>query len=349
MRKWRVGILGATGSVGQCYLQLLVDHPLFEVTFLAASSSAPTLAEALKQRSLSPGTLPPHLLALPVHKIDAFEAAACDFVFSAVDKETAARYETRYAESGIPVLSNASAHRMDPDVPLLIPEINASHLDVIPAQRRARGWSRGFIVAKPNCSLQSYLLPLYPLHAAFQVTKIFLTTLQAVSGAGTPGPSSLEMLDNLIPYIPEEEEKSEREPLKVLGSLQNGTIVPATEIALSAHCNRVPVRDGHTACVSVAFAKKPSLEAIIAAWRGFEGLSLPSAPARPVLYREEPDRPQPRLDRDAAGGMAVTVGRLRTCPLLDVRFVALSHNLLRGAAKGNLLTAELLATRGYFD
>jgi len=353
MKKLRVGILGATGMVGQQYVQLLQGHPFFDVAYVAASqeSAGKWYGEALQSKGLSTDAIAKPLLSLKVHGIDEIRKAGelCDFLFSAVSTDVASRYERLYAPA-LPVVSNASSHRMDEDVPCLIPEVNPEHLELIAFQKQQRGW-KGFIVAKPNCSLQSYLIPLYPLHRAFGLRKIILTTMQAMSGAGYPGISSLDMLDNLIPYIGGEEEKSEREPLKILGEVCKGKIQLATGISISAHCNRVPVLDGHTACVSVSFLDKPTKEEILEVWRNFRGapqeLCLPSAPREPILYREEDNRPQPRLDRNAANGMAVTVGRLRECNVFDFRFVALSHNTLRGAASGGILNAELLYARGY--
>ena len=352
MKKLRAGILGATGLVGQHYVRLLQDHPLFEIAFLAASpeSAGRRYSDVLLQK----GRLFDGIRSdLDVHRIDEIERAVelCDFVFSAVGGEVAKRFEPLYAAAGLPVISNASSHRKDADVPLLIPEINPEHLQVIPIQRKNRGWGKGFIVVKPNCSLQSYMIPLYPLHQKFGVKKLVIATLQAVSGAGYPGISSLNMIDNIVPYIAGEEEKSESEPLKIFGTIEGGGISSAKGISISAHCNRVPVLDGHTACVSVLFERKPHRDEILQIWREFRGLPqklrLPSAPSQPILYREENDRPQPRLDRNAEAGMAVTLGRLRECPVFDYRFVALSHNALRGAAMGGLLNAELLLSEGY--
>jgi len=356
MRKIRVGILGATGMVGQHYVNLLIEHPFFEISFLAASkdSAGKTYGQALQEKGRSFDSIPPSVLAMPVYSVDEIDKAKehCDFVFSAVNAETAKINEPLYAAAGLPVVSNASAHRMDPDVPLLIPEINPEHLELIHQQRKNRGWGKGFIIAKPNCSVQSYLFPLFPLHQKFGIKKLIITTMQAVSGAGYPGVSSLDIIDNVIPYIGGEEEKSEREPLKILGKIQNGKIAPIQGLSISAHCNRVPVMDGHTACVSVEFVKKPTKEEILEIWREFRSvpqeLNLPSAPIQPIIYREEKDRPQPKFDRNAEGGMAITVGRLRECPVLDFRFVALSHNALRGAAGGGVLNAELLYSQNYF-
>ena len=351
--KLRAGVLGATGMVGQHYVRLLTDHPFFEVSFLAASpeSAGKRYADALMGKGRASDAIPASTLALPVHHIEDIAAArqSCDFVFSAVDAAIASTFEPLYAKAGLPVVSNASAHRMDDDVPCLIPEVNPDHLDAIAFQKKNRGWEKGFIVAKPNCSLQSYVIPLYPLHVKFRIKTIVLTTMQALSGAGYPGISSLDMIDNLIPYINGEEEKSQQEPLKLLGAVRDGKICPDTSIAISAHCNRVPVLDGHTACVSVAFENKPARGEILELWQNFKSLDLPSAPNQLIVYREENNRPQPRLDRDAAGGMAVTVGRLRECPVLDYRFVALSHNALRGAASGGILNAELLYRRGFLS
>lgn len=355
MKKIPVGVLGATGMVGQQYLQLLAHHPWFDVVFLASSeaSAGKSYGEAVMGRGQSPRSIPEHLLSMPMRHIDEVELAkrSCRFVFSAVSNEGAKVYEERYAESGLPVLTNASFHRRSIDVPLLIPEINSDHMKVIPIQQKNRNWKRGFIVAKPNCSLQSYMISLAPLHQQFKVTRLHVTTLQAVSGAGYPGVSSLDIIDNVIPYIPDEEEKSEQEPLKIWGNVEEYGIKAASHIAISAHCNRVPVLDGHLACVSVQFEQKPDREDILRQWKNFQGLpqqlQLPSAPSHPILYRMESDRPQPRQDRNSGNGMSVTVGRLRSCPLFDYRFVALSHNTIRGAAGGGILNAEFLVHEGY--
>jgi aspartate-semialdehyde dehydrogenase len=292
---------------------------------------------------------------MPVHHIEEYTLAkkSCLFIFSAISNEAAQLYEELYAASGIPILSNAAYHRKSSDVPVLIPEVNPTHLQLIAIQRKNRNWNRGFIVAKPNCSLQSYMIPLGPLHQKFQVRSLSVTTLQAVSGAGYPGVSSLHMVDNVIPFIAGEEEKSEEEPLKIWGELQDNGISPAKNIAISAHCNRVPVLDGHLACVSVRFAQKPSYEEILSSWNNFQGLpqqlQLPSAPQSPIIYLKEKERPQPRQDRNAGNGMSITVGRLRDCPVFDYRFVALSHNTIRGASGGGILIAELLVRQGYLE
>lgn len=346
-----VGILGATGVVGQQYLARLMDHPYFEITFLAASSESAgkSYEEAVSGRWHLSDPIPSHIGKMKVFSLENMSQAndCCRIVFSAVSTEAAHQFEERYAEYGLIVVSNASAHRKTPDVPLIIPEVNAHHLEMIPIQQKNRGWKRGFIIVKPNCSLQSYMIPLHPLHHHFGVRKVMVGTLQAMSGAGYPGIPSLVMADNVIPYIPGEEEKSENEPLKIWGKIEGNQIVATPDIAISAHCHRVPVTDGHLASVSVAFENKPTHEEILALWGNFTGLKLPSAPPRPILYREEGDRPQPRLDRHAGQGMAVTVGRLRSCPLFDYRFTALSHNTIRGAAGGGILNAELLVHGGW--
>jgi aspartate-semialdehyde dehydrogenase len=268
-------------------------------------------------------------------------------------KDETRALEEKYAAAGIPVISNASAHRWTHDVPILIPEINPHHIDIIPFQRKARGWDKGFIVVKPNCSIQSYMIPLHALvQAGYLIKKIIVTTMQAVSGAGYPGVASMDMIDNIVPYIGGEEEKTEKEPLKIFGSILNGEIQNAVMPKISACCNRVPVTDGHTACVSVAFGmKKPLIEEIKDIWNSFRGLpqdaKLPMAPKQPTIYRKENDRPQPRKDRDTDKAMAVVAGRLRPCNVMDIRFTALSHNTVRGAAGGGILNAELLKYKGY--
>jgi aspartate-semialdehyde dehydrogenase len=350
-----VGVLGATGIVGQHYLQLLSDHPWFEIAFLAASekSAGKTYQEAVQGKWFSKHPIPDHLKNLPVHSISAIEKAKekVVFVFSALDNESAKIYEERYAEAGLPVVSNASAHRNDSDVPVLIPEINADHLEIISTQQRKRGWKSGFIVVKPNCSLQSYLSPIHALHLHYPVKRVLVTTMQAVSGAGHPGVSSLDIFDNIFP-LPGEEEKSEKEPLKILGSVSGGQIRPIESIVFSAQCNRVPVLEGHYACISLEFHHSPPTQQdILNSWKNYRplhALELPSAPPRPIVYREEADRPQPRLDRDAEGGMATIVGRLQPCPALHYKFIWLSHNTMRGAAGGGILNAELLVSKKFF-
>jgi aspartate-semialdehyde dehydrogenase len=284
-------------------------------------------------------------------------AGDCAFVFSALEmgKDETRALEEAYAGAGIPVISNASAHRWTADVPVLIPEVNPGHADIIPAQQQKRGWDKGFIVVKPNCSIQSYTIPLYALiQAGYEVRRVIVSTLQAVSGAGYPGVPSLDIIDNIVPYIGGEEEKSEREPLKILGTIEGGVFQNAALPKISAHCNRVPVVDGHTACVSLEFGdRKPSIEEVKKIWAEFRGLpqelGLPMAPERPIIIREENDRPQPRKDRDAGKAMAVSVGRIRPCNVFDLRFVGLSHNTVRGAAGGGILNAELLKHKGYIN
>jgi aspartate-semialdehyde dehydrogenase len=356
--KLKVGIIGATGMVGQNYLRLLAGHPWFEVAYLAASprSAGKKYVDAVSGRWHMTDDVPPGYAGMVVEDAGIVDKAIgrCRLVFSAVemDKQSIMNLEEEYAAQGLAVVSNNSAHRHTEDVPVIVPEINHSHLDIIPEQQTKRGWEKGFIVVKPNCSIQSYMLPLYALlKAGYPIESMIITTLQAVSGAGYPGPASIDMIDNIVPYIPGEEEKSEIEPRKILGKVQAGRISPDENIKISAHCNRVSVSDGHTACVSLKFAgKKPSIDEIINIWRDFTGLpqelKLPSAPVPPIIYRYESNRPQPRCDRDAGNGMAITVGRLRDCNVFDYRFVGLHHNTVRGAAGGSILTAELLMARG---
>ena len=361
-KKIPVGVLGATGMVGQQYIRLLSNHPWFEVAYVAASpsSAGKKYSDALKGGWIVEGEMPASVGSLVVGDVANVKRAegSCALVFSAFempDKEAIKATENAYAASGIPVFSNASAHRGTPNVPMLIGEINPHHLDVIPHQQKANGWKKGFIVVKPNCSLQSYLTPIHALIAAgFDVEKLIITTMQAVSGAGYPGVASLDVIDNIIPLISGEEEKTETEPLKILGELKGGKFVPIKGLSVSAHCNRVPVSDGHLACVNVLFGKKkPSMQKILNIWKIFRGepqeLELPFAPKQPIIYRDEPNRPQPKRDRDADKGMAVTVGRLREDNIFDFKFVALSHNTVRGAAGGGILNAELAYKKGLLD
>ena len=359
MEKLKVGILGATGMVGQNYIRLLENHPWFEVAYVAASpaSAGKPYGEAVKGRWHMQVDIPSKVKKLIVQDASNVSAAIgkCSFVFSALEMEKQAivDLENSYAANDIPVVSNASANRHVDDVPMLIPEINHSHIDIIPQQKKNRGWKTGFIVVKPNCSLQSYMAPVYAImKQGYEVKRMIITTMQAVSGAGFPGVPSLDIIDNIVPYIGGEEEKSEKEPLKILGKIENGKIVNDSSIKISAHCNRVPVIEGHTACVSIEFgSKKPSKEEILKIWDNFSSepqkLKLPFAPKKPIIYREEDNRPQPRKDRDCDKGMAVTVGRLRECKVFDYRFVCLSHNTVRGAAGGGILNAELLKAKGY--
>ncbi|MBN1759705.1 MAG: aspartate-semialdehyde dehydrogenase [Chitinispirillaceae bacterium] len=356
-----VGILGATGMVGQQYVRLLKNHPWFSIAYLAASpkSAGKPYEEAVDGRWHLEDDIPERIRSMPVGVASDVSAAAarCRLVFSAVEMEKSviAALEEQYAAQGLAVVSNNSAHRWTKDVPMLLPEINHEHLSCISQQRKNRGWEKGLIVVKSNCSIQSYMTPLYALKkAGYVVDRMFVATLQAVSGAGYPGPSSFDMIDNVIPFIGGEEEKSECEPLKILGSVKEGGIDNAALPSITAHCNRVPVVHGHTACVSLGFSgEKPSLSEIEHIWNTFRSepqeLSLPSAPDRPIAYRHERNRPQPRFDRDVDKGMRVTVGRLRHCSLLDIRFVGLHHNTVRGAAGGCVLTAELLKAEGWID
>ena len=354
MAKLKCGILGATGTVGRTYVSLLKNHPWFEVSHVAASpsSAGKPYGEAVEERWHLKEEIPAKTGSLALHTADQIKEAAdgCDFVFSALDSGTAKEWEERYAKAGIPVVSNASTHRRDRDVPMIIPEVNPEHADVIPAQQKNRGWSKGFIAVKPNCSIQSYMAPLHALRD-FGVKAVIATTMQAVSGAGHSDFRSIDIEDNVIPFIRGEEEKSENEPLKIMGKISGSEIIPLEGISISAHCNRVPVIDGHMACVSVRFETKPSREQVLEAWQNFRGapqeLRLPTAPEKPIIYREEPDRPQTRYDRDSGRGMAVTCGRLRDCKVTDYRFVGLSNNIIRGAAGGGMLNAELLKAKGY--
>lgn len=359
MKKTNVGIIGATGMVGQNYIRLLGGHPWFTVSYVAASpsSAGKTYREAVAGRWLMDEAIPDEVADLVVGDASDIAAAirGCEFVFSAValDKAAIRAIEDAYAAAGLPVVSNNSAHRLTADVPVLIPEVNPGHVDIIPAQQRKRGWDRGFVAVKPNCSVQSYVAPIHALRlAGLAVDEVIVTTLQGVSGAGYPGHASMDLIDNVLPLIRGEEEKSELEPQKIFGNIADDVFVPDESIHFSAHCTRVPVTDGHTACVSLRFSgAAPPVDEIADIWSRFRSvpqeLGLPSAPERPIIVRSEPDRPQPRKDRNADKGMAVTVGRLRPCHVFDIRFVGLSHNTVRGAAGGGILNAELLKARGY--
>ena len=358
MNKMKVGVIGATGMVGQRFLTLLKDHPYFEVTTLAASarSAGKTYEEAVGARWKMTEPMPEKYKKMVVLDAAQIEEVGknCSFVFCAVDmkKEEIRALEEAYAKAEIPVVSNNSAHRWTPDVPMVIPEINDAHLEVISAQRKRLGTKRGFIAVKPNCSIQSYVPALTPL-LKYGIKEVVATTYQAISGAGKTFREWPEMIDNVIPYIGGEEEKSEQEPLRVWGKVENGVIVKAEAPIITTQCIRVPVTDGHTAAVFVRFEKKPTREEILEAWKNFSGkpqaLDLPHAPAQFITYFEEDNRPQAKLDRDIYGGMGVTVGRLREDTLYDYKFVGLSHNTLRGAAGGAVLIAELLYREGYFN
>ncbi len=358
--KIKIGILGATGIVGQNYIRLLIGHPWFEIIDVAASprSAGKLYREAVKKKWQMPIDIPSEIRDLVVRDVQDFTSlnGKVSFVFSAMDlpnKEDTRAIEFEYAKRGIPVISNSSANRWTPDVPMIIPEINHDHLDVIPIQQKNRNLSRGFVTVKPNCSIQSYMAPIFALEQkGFKVGKIIVTTLQAVSGAGYPGVPSLDMLDNIVPYIGGEEEKSEKEPLKILGHVGEVGIINDDTVQISATCTRVPVTDGHTACVNIKFANQiPSQEEIIKIWKEFRSvpqeLNLPFAPKQPIIYMDNLDRPQPKKDRDNDKGMAVTIGRLRKDTIFDYKFVALSHNTIRGAAGGAILNAELLKAKGF--
>ena len=358
MEKLKVGIVGATGMVGQRFIMLLNEHPYFEITALVAGprSAGQKYGKAVLGRWKMTTPCPENILNMEVLSSDDIETVGSlvDFVFCAVslNKEETKALEERYAKAEIPVVSNNSANRWTADVPMVIPEINDSHLEVIEAQRKRLGTKRGFIAVKPNCSIQSYV-PMLSALQQFGIKEVIATTYQAISGAGKTFNEWPEMVDNLIPYIGGEEEKSEREPLRVWGRVEDGQIIPATEPVITTQCLRVPVTDGHTAAVFVRFEHKPTKEEILEAWRNYQGkpqtLGLPSAPEQFITYFEEDNRPQARLDRDIYGGMGITAGRLREDSVYDYKFVGLSHNTLRGAAGGAVLIAELLYREGYFN
>ncbi|MFQ6101172.1 MAG: aspartate-semialdehyde dehydrogenase [Anaerolineae bacterium] len=347
MRKIPVGVLGATGTVGQRFVQLLADHPWFEVTALAASGRSAGQRYADACHWLLPTSIPDGVCDLVVQPVE--PELDCPLVFSALPSAVAGPVEERFAQAGYAVCSNAAAHRLDADVPLLIPEVNPDHMTLISVQQRRHGW-KGFIVTSANCSATQLALALKPLQDAFGLRKLSVVTLQAVSGAGYPGVPSMDILGNVIPFIGGEEDKVEREPPKLLGRLQNGRVADAP-LVISAQCNRVAVRDGHTECVSAEFERKPEADEVIAALKEFRGppevAGLPSSPTQPILVRRETDRPQPIRDRDAGRGMSVVVGRVRACPIFGVKFVLLGHNTLRGAAGGSIHNAELLVAQGW--
>src|SRR5437660_4858000 len=345
MGKIRVGILGATGTVGQRFIQLLEHHPQFAVTALAASDRSQGKPYAAACAWRLPGAVPDAVRGLVVQAPE--PPLDCDLVFSSLPSDVAGPVETRFARAGYRVVTNSSTHRMDDAVPLLIPEVNPDHLALLDACKQTGG---GFIVANPNCSTVVIALALAPLAARFGVLAVAATTLQAISGAGYPGVPSLDITDNVVPFIANEEEKIERETLKILGRLNGDRIAPAP-FPVSAQCHRVNVVDGHMAAVRVKLARPAGLAELREAFAGFAGepqrLGLHTAPAYPILVRDEPDRPQPRLDRDAGRGMSLTVGRIAADRVLGHRFVVLSHNTIRGAAGAAILNAELLVARGY--
>lgn len=342
-KKYRVGILGATGTVGQRFCQLLENHPQFEITALAASdrSVGKPFAEACSWKLLTP--MPEGVKNIIVTPIE--PPLDCDLVFSSLPSSVARETEEAFARAGYPVISNSSSFRMEEDVPLLIPEINYKHLDLIEVQKKKRGFDKGFIITNPNCAVVSFAPPLAALDQAFGVESVFLTTMQAISGAGYPGVASLDITDNVMPYIAGEEPKVEIEAQKILGKF-NGEGIEKADFVVSAQCFRVHVVDGHTASVRVKLKRSSTLEEVIEAINNFPNLNLKSSPEDFMIIREEPDRPQPRLDRDTGKGMTITVGRLFPDNIFDYRFVALSHNTVRGAAGAAVLNAELLIEKG---
>ncbi len=354
--KLKVGVVGGTGMVGQRFVKLLDNHPYFEVTCIAASknSAGKTYAEAVGNRWKMDTPIPEAVKNMVVKNAAEVEAVAkeVDFVFCAVDmkKEEIKALEEAYAKAETPVVSNNSAHRWTPDVPMVIPEINDEHLDIIATQRKRLGTQRGFIAVKPNCSIQSYV-PMLSALLQFKPKEVVACTYQAISGAGKNFNDWPEMIDNVIPFIGGEEEKSEQEPLRIWGEIKDGAIVKAASPVITTQCIRVPVTDGHLATVFVTFENKPSKEQILEAWKNYSGkpqaLNLPSAPKQFITYFEEDNRPQTKLDRDIENGMGITVGRLREDSLYDYKFVGLSHNTVRGAAGGAVLIAELLKAEGY--
>ena len=357
-KKLKAGILGGTGMVGQRFIALLENHPWFEVTTIAASprSAGKTYEEAVGGRWKMDTPMPKAVKSIIVKNVNEIDdvASGVDFVFSAVDmtKEEIRKIEEAYAKTETPVVSNNSAHRWTPDVPMVIPEVNPEHMDVIASQKKRLGTSRGFIAVKPNCSIQSYA-PVLAAWKEFEPYEVVASTYQAISGAGKTFADWPEMEGNIIPYIGGEEEKSEKEPLRLFGEVKDGVIVPAEEPLIACQCIRVPVLNGHTATVSVKFRKNPSKEQLVEALRKFRGLpqelSLPSAPKQFIQYLEEDNRPQVSLDVDFENGMGISVGRLREDTIYDWKFVGLSHNTVRGAAGGALLCAELLRAKGFIE
>ncbi len=347
MARLPVAVLGATGAVGQRFIQLLEDHPFFEVAAITGSerSAGKSYREACRWVLDTP--MPAAVADLTV--LDADADVPARLVFSALPSNVAGPIEQRLAAAGHIVCSNASNHRMEPDVPLIIPEVNPDHLELIHVQRQRRGWS-GAIVTNPNCTSTPATMVLRPLLDAFGVRRMMLVSMQALSGAGYPGVPSYDVIDNVIPYIGGEEPKLEVEPQKMLGQLRDGMVIPAA-FQTSAHCNRVPVLEGHLVCLSIELEQKADLDTIAATLSKFRGLPqelrLPTAPEQPIVVRTEPDRPQPRRDRDAGRGMATVVGRIRPCSLFDVKLIALSHNTIRGAAGASILNAELMYTQGW--
>ena len=350
MKKLEVGILGATGMVGQRLASLLENHPWFDLKWLGASdrSAGKPYAEACNWRLRDP--MPAAVRELPVYECVP-DGKAPQLLFASLDGKVAGKVEGAFAGAGHAVVSNSSHYRMEADVPLVIPEVNPGHLALIRTQRRERNWN-GMIITNPNCTTVGLAMSLAPLQRAFGLDKVMMTSMQAVSGAGYPGVPTLDILANVIPYIGGEEEKVQRETQKLLGNLEDGR-VQAGDFAVSAHCNRVMVEDGHTETVSVALRSEASLQDLLAVWRDFrapaEVQGLPSAPRHPIVVRDETDRPQPKFDVNTEGGMAAVIGRLRACPVLEFKYVVLSHNTVRGAAGAAILNGELLKAAGYLD
>ena len=347
MQKLNVAVLGATGAVGQRFVQLLENHPWFQVAEVIGSDRSAGHIYGEITRWVLDGTPPSSVADLPVKSLDAdFDSP---LIFSALPKEPAYAREVELAAAGYVVCTNAGAHRMDADVPLMLPEVNADHIGLIDVQRQERGWTTGALIANSNCTAMPVVMALAPL-LPFGVRKVNVVSMQAISGAGYPGVQSLDILDNVIPYVGGDEDKLVEEPRKMLGAF-NGTGIDELDAVISPACNRVAVIDGHLVVVSVELAEQPSLETIISAWNDFRGPapvpSLPTAPEQPVKYLPQQDRPQPRRDRNTGNGMTTTVGRLRPDPILGYKFVALSHNTVRGAAGCSILNAELLAAQGY--
>jgi aspartate-semialdehyde dehydrogenase len=349
MKKVEVGILGATGMVGQRFASLLEHHPWFEAAWFAASdrSAGKKYVDACNWRLREP--MPAGVRDMVVGECK--PGRAPQLVFSSLDSKVAADVEKDFARAGHVVVSNSSNHRMDADVPLLIPEVNPDHLELVRVQRKQRGW-KGMIVTNPNCTTIGLVMSLAPLERAFGLEKVLVTSMQAVSGAGYPGVPSLDILGNVVPYIGGEEEKVEREAHKLLGKFQEGQVTKG-DFIVSAHCNRVLVEDGHTEAVSLSLRQDAKLEDLIEAWKKFRSVpqerKLPSAPRHPIIVRDEHDRPQPRLDVNAGGGMAAVIGRVRRCPVLQFKYTTVSHNTVRGAAGAALLNAELMKSEGYLD
>ncbi len=341
--KIKVGILGATGSVGQKFIQVLQNHPWFEITEVAASrrSAGKKYKDAVNWFMQTP--IPENIAMMEVRECK--PNLDCQIVFSGLDAGVAGEIEADFAKAGYAVISNSRNHRFDPDVPLMIPEVNADHLDLIKEQK----YGKGFIITNPNCSTIGMSLPLKPIHDKFGIKAVHVVTMQALSGAGYPGVSSLDIIDNVVPYIGNEEGKMQTEPLKILGTLKDGKVT-AADITFSAQCNRVPVIDGHLEALSIKLKSKATIEDIKKCWAEFSGepqeLDLPMAPKRPVVYFEEESLPQPKLQRNIDKGMVVSVGRLQECPVLDFKFIALSHNTIRGAAGAAVLNAELIYKKG---